>query len=56
MNSVTIIKVVFAPVALVGVYLLIRLVVPGPVGVVLAVLTVLGGLWLVVRTVRKGRT
>lgn len=55
MNSVTFIKVLFAPLALVGLYLLIRLVVPGPVGVVLAVLVVLAGTCAVVWAVRRDR-
>lgn len=55
MDSVTFIKVMIVPLALGGAYLLIRLLVPGVLGVLLAVAVVAVGLWLVVRKFGGGR-
>lgn len=55
MRSLTFFRVLFAPLWIVGVYIVIRIFVEGALGLVLAILAVLVSIALMARTVRHNR-
>lgn len=55
MRPLTFLRLLFAPLWIVGVYIIIRIYVEGALGLILAIPAVLVGVALMVRTVRHNR-
>jgi membrane protein implicated in regulation of membrane protease activity len=56
MTPLTTVRLIFLPLAVVALYLAARILIPGPVGIVIGLAAVAAGVLLTVLTVRRSRS